>query len=63
MIEVPMHTNRAQNGVRLSRRAVHVEAAGDQPVDDVLDLDFRGSFLHHNDHNCPVSFPDKVNLR
>jgi hypothetical protein len=37
---------------------MYIEAAGDQPVDHVLDLGFRGPFLHHNDHKCPVSFPD-----
>jgi hypothetical protein len=31
-------------------RAVHVETAGDQAVDDMLDLRVSGAFLHHNDH-------------
>ena len=29
---------------------MHVEAAGDEAVDDVLDLGVRGAFSHYDDH-------------
>jgi hypothetical protein len=29
---------------------VNVEAAGDEAVDDMLDLGVGGPFLHHDDH-------------
>jgi hypothetical protein len=29
---------------------VHVKAAGDEAIDDVLDLDVGGAFLHYDDH-------------
>src|SRR5690242_15287082 len=50
MIEVAVHADSTKNGMRFTGRAVHVEAAGDQAVDDVLDLGLGGPFLHHNDH-------------
>src|SRR5262249_2058658 len=50
MIEIAVHADCAKNRVRFARRAVHVEPAGDQSVDDMLDLGFRGPFLHHNNH-------------
>jgi hypothetical protein len=31
---------------------MHVEAAGDEAVDDVLDLGVGGAFLHYDYHNC-----------
>jgi hypothetical protein len=45
-----MNTDGAKNRVRLACGTVHIEAAGDQPVDDMLDLGFGGPYLHHNDH-------------
>jgi hypothetical protein len=35
---------------------VHVEAAGDKAIDDVLNLGFRRPFLHDNDHEWLVPF-------
>jgi hypothetical protein len=35
---------------------VHVEAAGDEAIDDVLNLGFGRPFLHDDDHECSL-FP------
>src|SRR5204863_850887 len=40
----------AEDGVRFAGGAVNVEAAGDEAVDDMLDLGVGGPFLHHDDH-------------
>src|SRR5436853_6460810 len=50
MIEVAVEADGTKHRVRLTGRAVDVEAVGNQAVDDVLDLGFAGPFLHHNDH-------------
>src|SRR6266849_5813399 len=50
MIEVAVHAHGAEHGVRFAGRAVNVEAAGDEPVDDMLDSRVSGPFLHYDDH-------------
>ena len=50
MIEVAVNADSAEHGMRFASRAMNVEAASDQPVDDMLDLGVRGPFLHHDDH-------------
>jgi hypothetical protein len=37
---------------------MHVEAAGDQAIDYVLDLGVGGAFLHYDDH-VRAGFPSK----
>ncbi len=54
MIEIAVNANRAEHGMRFASRAMNVEAAGDQPVNDMLDLRVRGPFLHHDDHKCSL---------
>ena len=57
MIEIAVHADGAEDGVRFAGGAMHVEAAGDQAVDDVLDLGVGGAFLHDDDHGAgPVPF-------
>src|SRR5881392_3503267 len=66
MIEVAVEADGTKHRVRLTGRAVDVEAVGNQAVDDVLDLGFAGPFLHHNDHKVfllpsPLAFhPSRV---
>jgi hypothetical protein len=50
MIEVAVNADGAEDGMRFPGGAVHVEAAGDEAVDDMLDLGVSGPFLHHDDH-------------
>ncbi len=56
MVEIAVHTHRAENGVRFSGGAVHVKAAGNQAIDNVLDLGVSGALLHDNYHGC-LLFP------
>src|SRR6267154_474456 len=56
MIEVAVNADGAKHRMRFAGGAVDIEAAGDKPVDDMLDLRVRGPFLHHNDHES-VLFP------
>jgi hypothetical protein len=50
MIEIAMYADRAENGVRFASRAMDVEPAADQAVDDLLDLRVGRAFLHYDDH-------------
>ena len=50
VIEVAMHADGAEHGVRSPSGAVHIKAAGDHTIDHVLDLLFGGVFVHDNDH-------------
>src|SRR5579862_683295 len=50
MIEVAVHADRAEDGLRFAGGAMHVEAAGDKPINDVLDLRVGRAFLHYDDH-------------
>src|SRR5947207_1165184 len=50
VIEVAVNADGAEDGVRFAGGAVNVEAAGDEAVDDMLDLGVGGPFLHHDDH-------------
>jgi hypothetical protein len=50
MIEVPMHANRAENGVGLSGGTVDIESIGDQAIDHVLDLAVGSTLLHDDNH-------------
>src|SRR5256886_2182370 len=50
VIEVAVYADGAEDGVRFAGGAVNVEAAGDEAVDDMLDLGVGGPFLHHDDH-------------
>jgi hypothetical protein len=45
-----VNSDGAEDGVRFAGRAVNVEAAGDEAVDDMLDLGVGGPFLHYDDH-------------
>src|SRR5436190_6056926 len=56
VIEVAVNADGAEDGVRFAGGAVNVEAAGDEAVDDMLDLGVGGPFLHHDDHKSFV-FP------
>src|SRR6266446_1133659 len=57
MIEIAVHANGAEDGVRFAGGAMHIEAAGDEAVDDVLDLGVGGALLHYDDHvRCLVPF-------
>src|SRR5713101_585167 len=62
MIEVAVHSDSTQDGVRFAGGAVHVEAAGDEAVDHMLDLGVARAFLHHDDHESFLfpSLPDVV---
>ena len=51
MIEIAVDADRADYGVRCPGGAMHVKAAGDHAVDDVLDLLVGGSFVHDDDHD------------
>ena len=59
MIEIAMDADCAEHGVRFARGAMHVEAAGDESVDYVLDLGVGGAFLHYDDHVL-AGFPSPV---
>src|SRR5260370_1742302 len=50
MIEVAVNAHSSQHRVRFAGGTVNVEAAGDQAVDDMLDLRVGSAFLHHDDH-------------
>jgi hypothetical protein len=50
VIEIAMHADSTENGVRSAGGPVHIEAAGDNAVDDHLNLLFGGAFVHDNDH-------------
>jgi hypothetical protein len=50
MIEITMDAYRAQNGVRSTGGTMDVETAGDNAIDDMLNLLIGGVFLHHYDH-------------
>ena len=50
MIEVAVDADGAEYRVRRASRAMNVEAAGDDAIDDVLDLLVGGVFVHDNDH-------------
>src|SRR6266849_3194054 len=50
MIEIAVHADGAEDGVGFAGGAMHVEAAGDEAVDDVLDLGVGGALLHYDDH-------------
>ncbi len=52
MIEIAVDADGAEHGVGFAGGAMHVEAAGDEAVDDVLDLGVRGAFSHYDDHVC-----------
>jgi hypothetical protein len=54
MIEVTMNAYGAEHRVRFAGGPVDIESAGNEAVDDMLDLGVSGPFLHHNDHE---SFP------
>jgi hypothetical protein len=45
-----MNADGAKNGMRSAGGTVNVEAAGDDAVNDVLDLLFGCAFLHYDDH-------------
>jgi len=45
-----VNADSAEDGVRFAGGTMHVEAAGDEAVDDMLDLGVSGAFLHHDDH-------------
>src|SRR5712671_3868019 len=51
MIEIAMDADGTEDRVRFAGGAMHVEAAGDQAVDYVLDLGVGGAFLHYDDHS------------
>src|SRR5262245_13277860 len=50
MVEVAVHADGAEDGVRFAGGPVYVETAGDQAVDDVLNLRVGRAFLHYDDH-------------
>src|SRR5258707_13728147 len=50
MIEVAVNAHSSKHRVRFAGGTVNVEAAGDQAVDDMLDLRVGSAFLHHDDH-------------
>src|SRR6266478_8373311 len=57
MIEIAVDADGAEDGVGFAGGAMHVEAAGDEAIDDVLDLGVGGAFLHYDDHvRCLVPF-------
>jgi len=56
MIEVAVNAYRAEDGVRFAGGTMNIEAAGNEAVDDMLDLGVRGPFLHYDDHEGPL-FP------
>jgi len=51
VIEIAMDAHGAENGVAGPGRAMHVKAAGDHAVNDVLNLLVGGSFMHDDDHD------------
>src|SRR5216683_99189 len=62
MIEVAVNADGAEDGVRLAGGAVNVEAAANEPVDDMLDLGVGGPFLHHDDHESFL-FPSSAAVK
>jgi hypothetical protein len=50
MIEVAVHADGTEDGVRLAGGAMDIEAAGDEAINHVLDLGVGGAFLHYDDH-------------
>src|SRR6267143_1799242 len=57
MVEVAMDADGAEDGVRFAGGTMNVKAAGDEAVDDMLDLGVGGPFLHHDDHGrCLLSW-------
>src|SRR6266404_898248 len=50
MIEIAVYADGAEDGVGFAGRAMHVEAAGDEAVDYVLDFGVGGAFLHYDYH-------------
>ena len=50
MIEIAMDADGAENGVGCAGGAMYIEAAGDDTIDDVLDLLVGGVFVHDDDH-------------
>jgi hypothetical protein len=50
VIEIAVNADSAEHSVRSASGAVHVKAACDDAIDDVLDLLVGGAFLHDNDH-------------
>jgi len=56
MIEIAVNADCAEHGVRFASGAMHVEAAGDEAVDYVLDLGVGGSLLHY-DYHVLAGFP------
>src|SRR5579863_269286 len=47
---IRMHADGAQHGVRFSRRAVHIESVGYEPVNYPLNLLLARVLLHYDDH-------------
>ncbi len=45
MIKIAMDADGAEHGVRCASGAMHIEAAGDDAIDDVLDLLVGGGLL------------------
>jgi len=57
MIEVAVNADGAEDRVRFASGAMDVEAAGDEAVDNMLDLGVGGPFLHYDDHGrCLLSW-------
>jgi hypothetical protein len=52
MIEITVNADGAEDRVRFAGGAMHVEAAGDEAVDYVLDLGVRGALLHDDYHGA-----------
>jgi hypothetical protein len=50
MIEIAMDADGTENRVRSARGAMHIKTAGDNAVNDALNLLVGGTFLHNNDH-------------
>jgi hypothetical protein len=58
VIEIAMDADGAKDGVGCAGGAMNVEAAGDNAIDDALDLLVGGVFLHYDDHDLDLEYWD-----
>jgi hypothetical protein len=62
VIEIAVDADGAEDGVRFASGTMHVKAAGDEAVDDVLDLGVGGAFLHYDYHRGAGSLSIAMNF-